>query len=210
MPGKAGRRESSLYRPAGNAQFGLPGTLSAMELERRELLDALAKRAATGEARAMNDLLTEIRGDVLRHCSRILPHPMDSEEACQDTLLAVSKRIGSFEGRSSFSTWLYQVTSNASLDTYRRLKRESARRMEGSFSQISSPDRTSVIAGTRIDLLDAFEQVDDRVSEPIMLRDVLGLEYSEIATLLDVPVGTVKSRIHDGRQALQRLMRDGS
>jgi DNA-directed RNA polymerase specialized sigma24 family protein len=163
--------------------------------ERRQHLDALAKRAAAGESRAMNDLLTDIRADVLRHCSRILPHPMDSEEACQDTLLAVSKRIGSFEGRSSFSTWLYQVTSNASLDTYRRLKRESARR---------------VIAGTRIDLLDAFEKVDDRVSEPIMLRDVLGLEYSEIAKLLDVPVGTVKSRIHDGRQALQRLMRDGS
>jgi RNA polymerase sigma factor (sigma-70 family) len=174
--------------------------------ERRQQLDELAAKAKTGDARAMNDLLAEIRGDVLRHCSRVLPHPMDSEEACQDTLLAVSRRIGSFEGRSSFSTWLYQVTSNASLDTYRRLKREASRRMEGSFSQISSDHRTSVIAGTRIDLLDAFEQVDDRVSEPIMLRDVLGLEYSEIATLLDIPVGTVKSRIHEGRQAIQRIL----
>jgi RNA polymerase sigma factor (sigma-70 family) len=175
--------------------------------ERRHHLDALAKRAAAGDLRALYDLLADIRPEVLRHCSRVLPHPMDSEEACQDTLLAVSRRIGTFEGRSSFSTWLYQVTSNASLDTYRRLKREASRRTPGSFSQISSADRTSVIAGTRIDLLDAFEQVDDRVSEPIMLRDVLGLEYSEIATLLDIPVGTVKSRIHDGRQQLQRLMR---
>jgi RNA polymerase sigma factor (sigma-70 family) len=173
---------------------------------RRELLDDLAGRAAGGDARALDRLLGEIRPEVLRHCARVLPHPMDAEEACQDTLLAVSRRISSFEGRSSFTTWLYQVTANASLDTYRRLKREFNRRGEAAFSQLSTHERTSVIAGSRIDLLEAFEQIDERVREPVMLRDVLGMDYNEIATLLDVPLGTVKSRISEGRKSLQRLL----
>ena len=174
--------------------------------DRREQREELARRAATGDARALDDLLAAIRPEVLRHCGRVLPHPMDAEEACQDTLLAVARRIGSFEGRSRFSTWLYQVTANASLDTYRRLKRRAARMSRDELPELTDANRTSVIAGTHIDLLDAMEQVDDRVGEPVMLRDLLGMDYAEIAELLDVPVGTVKSRIHEGRASLQRLL----
>lgn len=175
----------------------------ADERDRRE---ALARRAATGDKRALDDLLAAIGPDVLRQCARVLPHPMDAEEACQDTLLAVSRRIGSFEGRSRFSTWLYQVTANASLDTYRKLKRRFAGLSPDEMPELTAAERTSVIAGTRIDLLDALEQVDDRVGRPVLLRDVLGLDYAEIADVLGVPTGTVKSRIHEGRQNLQRLL----
>ena len=98
------------------------------------------------------------------------------------------------------------MAANASFDTYRRLKRQASRRADGEMPDFTAAERTSVIAGTKIDLLDAMEQVDDRVSEPVMLRDLLGLEYSEIADLLGIPAGTVKSRIHEGRQSLQRLL----
>lgn len=175
-------------------------------IDPRDKREDLAKRAAGGDKRALDDLLGAIRGDVLKHCSRVLPHPMDAEEACQDTLLAVARRIGTFEGRSRFSTWLYQVTANASLDTYRRLKRRAAAMSPDEMPEFTAAERTSVIAGTRIDLLDALEQVDARVGEPVMLRDVLGMDYSEIAEVIGVPVGTVKSRIHEGRQNLQRLL----
>jgi RNA polymerase sigma factor (sigma-70 family) len=131
---------------------------------------------------------------------------MDAEEACQDALLAVARRIGTFEGRSRFSTWLYQVTANASLDTYRRLKRVAAGRTDAVAPEAVSRDRTSVIAGTRIDLLDAMERIDPRVGEPVMLRDVLGLDYASIAEVLGIPEGTVKSRINEGRQNLRRLL----
>jgi RNA polymerase sigma-70 factor (ECF subfamily) len=174
--------------------------------DQRERTEELARRAAAGDDRALNDLLGTIRHDVLKQCSRVLPHPMDAEEACQDTLLAVARRIGSFEGRSRFSTWLYQVTANAALDTYRRLKRRAAGLSPGELPEITDANRTSVIAGTHIDLLDAMEQIDGRVGEPVMLRDLLGLDYAEIAELLGVPVGTVKSRIHEGRANLQRLL----
>jgi len=172
----------------------------------RQHREDLAQRAAAGDRRALDDLLADIRPDVLRHCGRVLPHPMDAEEACQDTLLLVARRIETFEGRSRFSTWLYQVTANASLDTYRRLKRRAAQMSPDELPELTEAQRTSVIAGTRIDLLDALEQVDDRVSEPVMLRDMLGMDYNDIAVALDIPVGTVKSRIHEGRASLQRLL----
>ncbi len=176
------------------------------EFDPRARLEELARRAAAGDKRALDDLLGAIRPEVLRHCGRVLPNALDAEEACQDTLLAVARRISSFEGRSKFSTWLYQVTANASLDTYRRLKRRATQMSPDELPELTDAQRTSVIAGTRLDLLDALEQVDDRVGEPVMLRDVLGMDYAEIAALLGIPVGTVKSRIHEGRQSLQRLL----
>lgn len=176
----------------------------ATDEERRQRIEIIALPAAGGDARALDELLRLIQPDVAKRCQRILPHALDAEEATQDALMAVVKRIGSFEGRSKFSTWLYRVSSNASVDTYRRLKRSA---IEGDeLFEVTSDNRTSVIAGTRIDLLDALEQVDARFGEPVVLRDLQGLDYSEIAEVLDVPVGTVKSRIHEGRRLLQRLL----
>jgi len=172
--------------------------------EQRARAEELALQAAKGDARALNDLLSLIERDVFQRCLRVLPNRMDAEEATQDAMLTVARRIGSFEGRSKFSTWLYRVSSNAAVDTYRKLKRRSEDDQE--MPELTDLNRTSVIAGTRIDLLDALEQVDARFAEPVVLRDVQGLDYAEIAELLDLPVGTVKSRIHEGRKTLQRLL----
>lgn len=172
--------------------------------QQRERAEGLAVAAAAGDARALDDLLSLIERDVFQRCLRVLPNRLDAEEATQDAMLTVAKRIGSFEGRSKFSTWLYRVSSNSAIDTYRRLKRRAEEGDE--LPEITDLNRTSVIAGTRIDLLDALDQVDPRFAEPVVLRDVQGLDYSEIAELLDVPVGTVKSRIHEGRKTLQWLL----
>jgi RNA polymerase sigma factor (sigma-70 family) len=174
--------------------------------ERRQRVEELAHRAAGGDKRALDDLLLAIRPDVLKHCNRVLPNLLDAEEASQDTLLSVARRISAFEGRSKFSTWLYQVTANASLDTYRRLKRVAIGRTNEEAPEFTALERTSVIAGTRIDLLDAFEKIDDRLSEPVMLRDVMGMDYASIADVLGVAEGTVKSRIHEARKSLQKLL----
>jgi RNA polymerase sigma-70 factor (ECF subfamily) len=68
------------------------------------------------------------------------------------------------------------------------------------------PRRTSVIAGTRLDLLDALEGLPADYAEAAVLRDVLSLSYAEIATLLGVPEGTVKSRIHEARRRLRQRL----
>ncbi|MFY1627843.1 RNA polymerase sigma factor [Micromonospora sp. WMMD723] len=173
-------------------------------------IDDLAHAAARGEPGALDALLTAVRPEVLRLCGRLLPHREDAEEACQDALLAVARGIGRFEGRSSFHTWLYRLTANRARSTYRALRR----RWQVEAGGVPLPDppdprRTSVVAGTRLDLLDALDTVRPEAAEALTLRDLLGLPYSEIATLLDTPEGTVKSRVHQARRQVRERLTGG-
>ena len=167
-------------------------------------LDELAGRAAGGDAAALDALLARVRPQVLRQCLRFLPCLQDAEEACQDTLLKVARNIGGFGGRSRFSTWLYSVTANCARQTYRALKRSSGEQPTPMLPiDAADPRTTSVIAGSRLDLLDAIERLEAHRAElvaPLVLRDVCQLSYEEIAEHLGVPLGTLKSRIHDARK----------
>ncbi|MYR55376.1 RNA polymerase subunit sigma-24, partial [Streptomyces sp. SID625] len=77
-----------------------------------------ARRAAAGDPAALEELLQEIRPEVLRRCARFLPCREDAEEAAQDVLLQVARRITTFEGRSRFGTWLYTVVANCCRQKY--------------------------------------------------------------------------------------------
>jgi RNA polymerase sigma factor (sigma-70 family) len=167
-------------------------------------VEGLARIAAAGDLAALNVLLVTVRPEVLRLCVRLLPNREDAEEACQDTLLAVARGIRRFEGRSAFRTWLYRLTSNRARSAHRQAVR---RRPVDGFdvvADIVDPLRTSVVASTRLDLLDALAHLRPELAEAVALRDVLGLGYREIAALQRVPEGTVKSRIHLARQQLRR------
>jgi len=175
-----------------------------------EELDGLATRAAGGDRDALEQLLAEIQPRVRRICGRMLLFPEDAEEATQDALLLVATRIHQFAGRSRFTTWLHAVASNSARSTYRSLKRRAAEKLTDELPVHADPRTTSVIAGSRLDLLDALEVVGTdhpELVEPLVLRDVQQLDYNEIASLLDVPLGTVKSRIHSARNAVRPLLK---
>ncbi len=172
-------------------------------------LDALAARAAAGDAAALDALLTAIRPDVLRRCTRILPFSSDAEDAAQEALIAVAKGIHGFGGRSRFTTWLYPVVANSAFATYRRMRRTAHDAGLDAAPEVADPARVSVLAGTRLDLVEALEKLRadaPHVVEAVVLRDLMGLEYAEIAERLDVPLGTVKSRINHGRAGLRELL----
>jgi RNA polymerase sigma-70 factor (ECF subfamily) len=174
-----------------------------------DVLDALALRAAAGDREALEDLLAQVQPRVRRICGRMLLFPEDAEEATQDALLLVATKIGQFGGRSRFTTWLHPVASNSARSTYRTLKRRAAERLTDELPAAPDPRTTSVIAGSRLDLLEALDVVgasNPELVEPLVLRDVQQLEYSEIAALLAIPLGTVKSRIHAARQAVRPLL----
>ena len=172
-------------------------------------IESLARAAAGGDAAALNALLTAVRPEVLRLCARFLPNREDAEDACQDTLLALAKGIDRFEGRSSFRTWLYRLTANRARSTYQSLRGRFAAESGGVLlPDRPDPSRTSVVAGTRLDLLDALESLSPDLAEAVTLRDVLDLSYRDIAVLLRVPEGTVKSRIHQARTALRHRLTD--
>lgn len=140
----------------------------------------------------------------------MLLHPQDAEEATQDALLLVATKIDTYAGRSRFTTWLHAVASNSARSTYRTLKRRAGEQLVEEFPIAADPRTTSVIAGSRLDLLDALEVLavsHPDLVEPLVLRDIQELDYNEIARLLDAPLGTIKSRIHHARQAIRPLLR---
>ena len=172
-------------------------------------VEELAAAAAAGDAAALDALLAAVRPDVLRRCARVLPYSSDAEDACQEALLAVARGIRGFEGRSRFSTWLYPVVANSAFATYRRLRRTAQEAGLDAVPEQPDPRRVSVLAGTRLDVIEALERLraeQPHVVEAVVLRDLMGLDYAEIAERLRVPLGTVKSRINHGRATLRTLL----
>ena len=172
-------------------------------------IETLARKASAGDPVALNSLLVAVAPETLRLCGRFLPNREDAEEACQDTLWAVARGIGGFHGRSTFRTWLHSLAANRARSTYQAIRR----RHDGEAAGTPLPDRpdqrrTSVVAATRLDLLDALDGLPPDYAEAAVLRDVLGLSYGDIAALLDIPEGTVKSRIHEARRRLRLRLTD--
>lgn len=172
-------------------------------------LDDLAGRAAAGDESALNILLAEIEPRVMRLCGRMLPCREDAEEACQDALLLVATKVHTFQGSSKFTTWMYTVAGNSARQTYRSLKRRAPEHPVSELPITADPRTTSVIAGSRLDLLEALEVLEAAHPElvgPLVLRDIAQLDYADIANVLDLPLGTVKSRIHKARAQVRPLL----
>ncbi|MFD7712072.1 RNA polymerase sigma factor [Streptomyces sp. NPDC059785] len=174
--------------------------------------EELARRAAAGDPVALDDLLRGLRPEAVRRCGRFLPCREDAEEAAQDVLLQVARKITTFEGRSRFSTWLYTVVANCSRQKYRELKRRAAEQPAViDLSQQVDPRTTSVIAGSRIDLLEALERLErehPHLVAPLVYRDICRLDYAEAAERVGIPLGTLKSRLHEARKQVRPWLAD--
>ena len=175
-------------------------------------IDDLARRAQRGDRDALEALLTAVRPRVLNVCRGVLPHLPDAEDACQDALLNIANKIGSWGGRGRFTTWMHVVAVNSARSTYRRMKHQATAADPQEVGPLERPDprTTSVIAGTRLDLLEAMEAIEathPQYVEPLLLRDVYSLTYEEIAQEVGAPVGTVKAQVHHARKMARPLLR---
>jgi RNA polymerase sigma-70 factor (ECF subfamily) len=170
-----------------------------------EELEELGARAASGDKTVLPQLLQAIRPQVQRRVAKFLPYREDAEEAVQDTLLQVANKVHTFKGTGSFAGWVTIVATNQARQTYRSLKRRSVEQSAEVLPESVDPRTTSVIAGSRLDLLEALEALESshpQLVQPLVLRDLGALSYAEIADELDVPLGTVKARIHQARKAV--------
>lgn len=155
----------------------------------------------------LEDILRENYSLIRAVCWRILQDESDTDDATQNALISIARGFDSFDRRSSVSTWIYRIATNAALDELRR------RRRRRRFALVDPTDRLHDVADSRTDdLVAAFESRDDlnaalaAVPEefrvPLVLRDVADLEYDDIAQILGIPPGTVRSRISRGRSRL--------
>ena len=175
-------------------------------------IDELARRAQAGDRDALEQLLAAVRPRTLNICRGVLPHLPDAEDACQEALIKVASKLDTWRGPGRFTTWLHVVALNSARSTYRRMKTQATPRdpLEATGLDRPDPRTTSVIAGTRLDLLDAMETIErdhPQYVEPLLLRDVYGMSYDEIAALVGAPLGTVKAQIHHGRKLVRPLLR---
>jgi RNA polymerase sigma-70 factor (ECF subfamily) len=184
----------------------------ARDVERR-LIDA----ATAGDREAMDTLLRAHYDRIFAVCRRITGNEADAADAAQEALMAVVRGLSKFDGRSSFSTWVYRIATNASLDELRRRRRRPVLADTSDMPidhdpHLADPDGERGIdrVADREQLGQALRQVPEDFRVPLVLRDVADLDYAEIADTLDIPVGTVKSRIARGRAALAQIVRAGN
>lgn len=178
--------------------------------------DALLERARRGEARAFEQLALEIERPLYRHAARMLG-PDDAEDVVQDALLSAWKSMASFEG-TSFRAWVFRIVTNRALDRLRSRKRRPELPLDPSADDDASPGWAEPVApGPELaDLAsdrEALRVVEDALATipadqraALLLRDVEGFAYEEIATITSTEIGTVKSRIHRGRLAVRNIL----
>ena len=138
-------------------------------------------------------------------CRRLTGNDADAADATQETLIAVVRGLRGFDGRSRFGTWSYRIAVNASLDELRRRRRRPEPGLDEAVVAVptGAGHRYSTDASDqRLDVDAALAQLPPDFRVAVVLRDLCGLDYAEIATILDIPPGTVRSRIARGRSLL--------
>lgn len=190
-----------------------------VQLDRRETCDHswLVEGLRAGDEKAYEVLITDYQQPVYNLVSRLLNDPADACDVVQEVFLKVFRKIGAFRGDSSLKTWIYRIAVNEAYNYQRWFSRHRRQEVgleneeEGNlsyFQKLSDPGRSPydcVADGEQHALIEeALARLNPSFRTAVVLRDVEELSYEEIAEILQVALGTVKSRILRGREALRR------
>ena len=178
--------------------------------------EGLVQRFREGNAGAFEELVVRHSTRVYNLCLRILGDPDEAADASQDTFLSALRKLHTFRGDAAFTTWLHRVTVNACYDSLRRKRRRPMLRVvtdeadDRPEPSIPSPDHADQVV-LSIDVAAALTRIPEEFRIALVMADVEDLPYEEIASVLEIPVGTVKSRVFRGRAALGKALgaRDG-
>ncbi|MCX7569451.1 RNA polymerase sigma factor SigW [Tumebacillus sp. DT12] len=180
-----------------------------------ELLEhRIVKRAQKGDRLAFGELV-EIYKDKLYNLGyRMLGNPQEAEDVAQEAFLRAYANLNKYNANHKFSTWIYRIATNLCIDRMRKKKADysldaETGGVEGGdmYSRLASPGRTpeedAVRNETHREVQTAIENLPDNYRAAVILKYMHDLSLQEIADILEVPVSTVKTRIHRGREALR-------
>lgn len=169
--------------------------------------DALVAAAQAGDRRALDELLKRHQGYVYALVRRMTRTEADAQDATQEALVAIVRGLHRFDGRARFTTWAYRVATNACIDHLRRDRRVAEPGLPEVEEEVTGgPPDMATTSGDRLDLDAALATLRPDYRAAVVLRDQLGLDYAEISEVLEVPPGTVRSRIARGRAALAEAL----
>lgn len=179
----------------------------------------LIARAITGDDDAFGELVQPYEAKVYNLAFRMCGNREDACDLAQEAFLKAFRALGHFKGESSFSTWLYRVVSNTCLDQFRRQKRAGATTsldgpieteagsLQREFADPAyEPEEMAVRSETAAEIQAAIRSLPPDHRLAILLRDVEGLSYGEVALAMSCNLGTVKSRISRARAALRNRL----
>lgn len=175
----------------------------------------LVVAAQAGDRAALDALLRRHHDRVLHLCRRLAGNEADALDATQEALIAVVRGLDRFDGRARFSTWLHRVATNACLDELRRRRRRPLpglpEDVDATGREVADPaGQVAVEAlGDRVAIDGALARLAPELRAAVVLRDLCDLDYAEIAEVLEIPPGTVRSRISRARSQLARLLAPG-
>lgn len=175
-----------------------------------ELDEDLVRRFKAGDTDAFTTLVQRHQQRVFSVCMRILGDTEAAADVAQDTFITVLRKIEGFRGDSAFTTWLHRVAVNACYDELRRKRRRPMLHVMAEDDREYEPgppvvDHADDVAGER-DAAWALARISEEFRVAVVLADVHDMAYEQIAHVLEVPIGTVKSRVHRGRLALANVM----
>ncbi|TVR00495.1 MAG: sigma-70 family RNA polymerase sigma factor [Deltaproteobacteria bacterium] len=180
----------------------------------------LVKLARNGDDGAFQVLVRRYQRRVFHCCFGLVRNRDDAEDLVQETFVRVYRNLDRFEGSSSFYTWTYRIARNVSIDHLRRANRQRTVDFDDGVAVGDDADDTGLLArplninpaavAGRRELVDklneAARSLGDIHREVLMLREVEGLSYQEIADTLEISIGTVMSRLHHARKKMQRAL----
>lgn len=186
--------------------------MDVRQLEEKQLVKQLQR----GDSQAFEEVLRRYTARVYSLAWRLTRNAQDSEESLQDTFVTVFRKIRSFEGKSSLSSWIYRITVNVALMKLRKRRSEKAFLLEDSLpsyrDHLSLSDPRSERSLSSFDLKSKIERAISELPfeyrAVFVLRDIDGLSTKEVCKVLGVSAPAIKSRLHRARLLLRRTLRD--
>jgi RNA polymerase sigma-70 factor (ECF subfamily) len=187
------------------------GTAEQSDLE-------LVRRAQRNERGAFDLLVLKYQHKVVKLVARLLRDPTEAEDVAQEAFVKAYRALGSFRGDSAFYTWLYRIAVNTArnaiasrqrrpLDYEAELSESEQSNLASRLRHTDTPEATVLSEEIRQTVNEAIEQLPEDLRTAIVLREVEGLSYEEIAAAMDCPVGPVRSRIFRAREAIDRALK---
>lgn len=168
--------------------------------------EELARCARDGDRDALETLLRRHYDSLRAVCHRIVIDSGNADDAMQNAAISIARGIRRFDGHSSVKTWMHRIAVNASLDEIRRTRRRPHLVAVHALESAESTGNVAHDVTTQVLVRDALLSMEPEFRTVLVLRHIAELEYGDIARELDIPVGTVKSRISRGRQQLAAII----
>lgn len=176
----------------------------------------LIEKSIQGDVASFEKLIVKYNRYVYNIAFRMMGNEEDAKDMSQETLIKAFKAIGQFKMEANFSTWLYRITINVCKDELRKrkdnvLSYDAEINEEGTLKDIIKDENANpILIYEKLELRESIESALNELSDDnksvVVLKDLLGYSYEEIGEILQIPIGTVRSRLNRSRNTLKRLL----